>query len=290
MDISRRNFIGATGAFAFGGCANGFFGGGMKFGACRGVNDVQLLADTGYDFWEGGVAGTLKPEASGDEWRKQRETVLSAALPLRSCNGFLPSTFRLTGPNASFDAPLAYAEKACRHADEVGVKTIVFGSSGARKVPEGFDKAKGLAQFTEFCKRLADRISDCRVTVVLEPLRSAEDNLLNFVREGMTIVKAVGSPRLQQLADLYHMAEGNEGPESITLAGSALKHCHVAEPGKRTAPGMNGGSLARYFTALRSIGYSGGISCECSWPKDRGDFEAQLVVTLAVLKTWAGQA
>jgi len=290
--MTRKEFLELTGAFALSaGCTTAApVRGKMLFGACRSISDAPLLADCGFDFWECGVAATLKPEATGEDWAKQRKAILAAPIPLRSCNGFLPGTFRLTGPKAAFDAPLAYAVKACRHADEVGLKTIVFGSSGARKLPEGFDRAQGFAQFTDFCKRLADRIADCQVTVVLEPLNPREDNLLHFVSEGMEIVKRVDSPRLQQLADLYHMVEGGESPDSIRAAGAAIRHCHVAEPGKRTAPGMNGGDLSAYFAALRDIGYAGGMSCECGWPKDKKDLPAQLRKTLAILKGWAGQA
>ena len=110
-----------------------------------------MLKELGYDFWEWGAAGAFIPTKSDDEWKKHRDAkILSAPLPLRSCNGFLPGTFRLTGPEASFDEPLKYAETVCRRADEVGVKTVVFGSSGARNVPKDCkDVEKGVEQMTE---------------------------------------------------------------------------------------------------------------------------------------------
>ena len=46
------------------------------------------------------------------------------------------------------------------------------------------------------------------------------------------------------------------------------------------------------FDALKKIGYSGGISCECGWPnrKDKDAFYAARVKALAVMKKFAGQA
>ena len=272
--ITRRNFIASTTA-AVGGAA--IIGapapekkGRILFGACRGFGDAKLLKDLGYDFIEGGVAPSLMPDKDGDQWKRQRDKVLSLAVPLRSCNGFLPGKFRLTGDKAEFEAPLKYAEKACRHADEVGLKVIVFGSGGARNAPKGYPLDKAAAQFEEFCRRLAERIAGCKVEIVLEPLQPREANYLNFVREGKAICERVNSPRIRLLADIFHMEQGGEGAESIELAGkSLLKHCHIAEKGPRTAPGIStdGREFVPYFNALKKIGYTGGVSCECGWGK-----------------------
>ena len=192
-----------------------------------------------------------------------------------------------------FDEPLKYAETVCRRADEVGVKTVVFGSSGARNVPKDCkDVEKGVEQFTDFCRQLAARISDLKMCVVIEPLRPNESNIINYVWQGLQIVEDVKSPRIQQLADLFHMIMGRESPESIVQAGCRLKHVHIAEKETRQYPGKDDFDFSPYFNALKKIGYSGGISCECGWPnrKDKDAFYAARVKALAVMKKFAGQA
>ncbi len=284
-----------------GGCAApsccGADKGRILFGACRGIGDTKLMKDIGYDFFESGVAGMFVPDKDDEAWKKQKDAILGAALPLRSCNGFLPGKFRLTGPEASFEEPLAYAEKACRRADEVGVKTIVFGSGGARNVPGDFcskERPKlqeGRDQFRDFCVQLAARIADCKVTVVIEPLCPNESNIINYVWQGLKVVEEVNSPRIQQLADIYHMIMGLEDAESILKAGARLKHCHIAERKTRTAPGLkgDGSEFVPYFAALKQIGYTGGVSCECGWG-DKKDFATNLANALALMKKLAGQA
>lgn len=298
--MKRRDFLGLAAAGAVvGGCASAAGrtdGGRILFGACRGIGDTATMKRVGYDFFESGVGAMLIPDRDEEAWKRQREAIRAAALPLRSCNGFLPGTFRLTGPKAAFDAPLAYAEKACRRADEVGVKTIVFGSGGARNVPGDFcgknrpPVQEGRDQFRDFCRALAARIADCKVTVVIEPLCPNESNIVNYVWQGLQIVEEVGSPRIQQLADLFHMMAGLEDAASIVKAGSRLRHCHIAERKTRTAPGLkgDGSEFVPYFEALREIGYAGGVSCECGWG-ERKDFEKNLVTALSVMKRLAGQ-
>ena len=270
----------------------------ILFGACRGPGDTALLKKIGYDFFEWNAASAMMPEKSEAEWAKRRDEILGAALPLRSCNGFLPGKFRLTGPNASWDEALDYAETVCRRGDILGVKTIVFGSSGARNVPGDLyaknkedrpNTEKGVEQYTEFCRLLCRRIADCKVTIVIEPLRPNESNIINFVWQGLQIVEDVGSPRLQQLADIFHMICGRESACSLIKAGDRLKHCHIAAKETRQFPGSNDTDFSSYFNALNKIGYTGGVSCECGWG-DKADLEKNLTTALATLKKFAGQA
>ena len=288
--LNRREFIGlAAAGAAFAGL--GAQKGRILFGACRGFGDAPLMKELGYDFIEGGVAHALQPDKSDEEWKRRRDEVRALPIPLRSCNGFLPGKFRLTGEKASFDKPLEYAEKACRRADEVGLKTIVFGSGGARNAPKGFPKEKAVEQFVDFCKRLAGRIADCKVCEVLVPLQPKEANYANFLREGRELCERIGSPRIRLLADIFHMLQGGEGAQSIEqTTPDLLRHCHIAEKGPRTAPGLSsdGSQFAPYFDALKKIGYEGGVSCECGWGK-KEDLRANLEKALAVMRRLSGQ-
>ncbi len=289
-EILRREFI----ALASGAGAVGVFSGCLSpstseskplFGACCASGGVSTLRDAGYDFWEGGACQIFNPDMDDKWWLEQRAKIMATPLPLRSCNGFIPGKFRLTGPDASFEAPLAFAKKICDRADEVGVVTIVLGSGGARNAPEGYPIDKAVAEFTEFCKRLADKIQSNRVTVVLEPLQPKEANYLNFVTQGYELVEKIGSPRIQCLADIFHMMQGGESAESIVKAGGRIKHVHIAEVNTRQYPGKDRCDFSPYFAALRKIGYCGGISCECGWPGERNERVAAYKAALDFMKS-----
>ena len=258
----------------------------ILFGLCAGPDKAAKLKELGFAFIEGGVAGMLKPEMPDAEYEAELAKLKGSALPIRSCNGFIPSKFRLTGPELMHDAALDYAVKACQRADAAGIPFIVLGSGGARRVPEGFDLAKGKAQFIEFCQKLGDRIKDLKVTIVLEPLNKGETNILNSVTEGIEYVDAIGRPRIQLLADFYHMMKENEGPEAIVKAGARIRHCHIAELEGRKAPGTQGEDLSAFFKALKDIGYNGGVSCECGWPKE--NVEDAWKKALATMRQQAG--
>ena len=148
------------------------------------------------------------------------------------------------------------------------MKTIVFGSGGARNVPGDIcgDRNQrpkpedGVAQYTEFCRLLCKRVEDLKtVQMVIEPLRPNESNILNYVWQGMQVVHDVNSPRLQELADIFHMICGRECPRSIVEAGCHLKHCHIACKETRQFPGTRPDDaeiFKPYFDALKQIGYT----------------------------------
>ena len=299
--MNRREFIRSAAALAVApsvaGCVSGVPDkkGRILFGACRPLKDVKLLASVGYDFFEYAVSPALGPDKDGEWWKRQKDMILSQPIPMRSCNGFIPGTFRLTGPKAEHGAALDYAETALRRADEVGVKTVVFGSGGARNVPGDFTLPKqepkleeGTAQYTDFCRKLCARVADLKtVAVVIEPLRPNESNIINYVWQGVQICEDVNSPRLCQLADIFHMMMGRESAESLVKAGPLLKHCHIASYGTRKFPGSDPETVCRlrpYFDALRTIGYAGGVSCECGWGR-KEDLAKNLETALMTLRS-----
>ncbi|MBQ9432510.1 MAG: sugar phosphate isomerase/epimerase [Kiritimatiellae bacterium] len=241
------------------------------FGACQGLDKAAKMKAAGFDFIELGVGGTLRPNDSDEAFKPQLDKLLASPLPIRSCNGFLPKDLKLTGPNPLHEKALDYAEKACRRADLINMTCIVFGSGGARNAPKDFDIAKAKDQFIDFCRKLGDRIADCKVTVVLEPLNKKEANYLQTVLEGSEMVDIIDKPRIRLLGDFYHMRCENEPADDFRKAGAKIRHCHIAEHKGRVCPGTNGEDFSDYFAALRDIGYTGGVSCECGWPQKKNE-------------------
>ena len=269
----------------------------ILFGACRSsIEDIKVMRDAGYDFWEWSAGAAFDPSKDDAWWQTQKEAIAKRALPLRSCNGFIPGTFRLTGPKADHGPALDYAETVLRRADEIGVKTVVFGSGGARNVPGDFTGPKGSApnleegtrQYADFCRALVKRVADLKtVQIVIEPLRPNESNIINYVFQGLAICREVASPRLAQLADIFHMMMGGDDPRSLVEAGCLLKHCHVADYETRKFPGFDPkvtDRLRPFFGALKLAGYVGGVSCECGWGEP-GDFAKNASTAIATMKS-----
>jgi len=238
----------------------------VKIGICCSTEDAGLARGAGADFIEVNVQGFLKPRDGEEAFAASRAAAEACDLPILAANCFLPGDLPSTGEHARMDPIADYAEVAFRRANEIGIRTIVFGSGGSRQVPDGFDRKRAEGQFIALLQRLGPIAETHDVTLVVEPLRRAECNFINTVAEGAEIVEAAGHPNVQLLADFYHMLHNDEPPVQVNRVGHLLAHTHVAEREERTAPGIRGDDFRPFLVALKESGYDGPISMECKWP------------------------
>jgi sugar phosphate isomerase/epimerase len=261
-----------------------------KIGICTSVGNAVTAKGAGCDYIEEGVRSFLVPDRPEAEFREKLALLERSPLPVQACNGFLPEALKSVGPEARHDDILAFAETAFRRAREAGVRYVVFGSSGSRNIPEGFDRAEARRQFVRLLQRLGPIARTYGLVVALEPLRRAECNFINTVAEGAAIVREVDDPSIRLLADIYHMLCEDEGPESLVAAGPLLVHCHIAEEEGRTAPGVHGQDFTPYLEALRRIGYAGRISFEGRFADLAAELPAAVKTIEAQIARVAGAA
>ncbi|MDX1933964.1 MAG: sugar phosphate isomerase/epimerase family protein [Capsulimonadales bacterium] len=247
------------------GSAGGFT---MRFGICTGIGNAPILRSAGYDYIEMSVAGDLIPDDPEESWATKR----AAIREMTGTTGLLPEAFnsfvrsgKIVGPEADFARLERYVRTALTRAAEVGGKIIVFGSGGARNVPDGFDRADAEAQIVRFLHLCADAHETTGVTVVIEPLNRGESNILNTVAEGAEFVRRVDRPGVRNLADTYHMMKDGEPLSAVTVHGATLAHAHTAEAGTRSAPGTGDTDFRAILSAFRAAGYDGRLSIECGW-------------------------
>lgn len=251
-----------------------------KIGLCTSVNNADKIKAAGYNYVEEGVQKFLTPLEADDKFAPNLNKALAAPLPVYSYAGFLPGELTCVGPDAKHDKILAYARTAFARAKAVGSTIIVFGSGGARKIPDGFSPEEATEQFTALLKQMGPIAAEYGITVVIEPLNKKECNFINSVAEGTGIARRVNHPNIGVLADIYHMALEEEGPESIVAAGPLLRHVHIAEKEDRARPGTAPYDFVPYFAALKQIGYTGGISFECRWK----NLDEEMAPALAYVK------
>jgi sugar phosphate isomerase/epimerase len=249
----------------------------VAFGVCTNPANAGMLKSAGFDYLEGSVGRDLMPGKPEADFLSYRILLDTCGMPVIACNGFLPGSLRVTGPDARPDTVLKYAEIAFRRASQIGIRTIVFGSAGSRSIPEGFDREQAAEQFRELLRKMAPLARNYGVRVAIENLQRSECNFINTVGEALGIVREVNDPNIGLLADIFHMMREGESPDILIDAGGSLFHCHIAELKDRTAPGMAGDDFRPYFTALKKSGYRGGISVEGSWKPENLARAAQVL-------------
>ncbi|WP_077623004.1 sugar phosphate isomerase/epimerase family protein [Sediminibacillus massiliensis] len=241
----------------------------MRFGCCADIRDAGLLHEAGFDFIECTVT-SLVPERDED-FPEILQLYQESPLPVEVCNIFLPGTLKITGENVDQAAIKQYLEKALPRVKQIGVDTIVFGSGGARSLPEGFSRHKGEPQIIEFLHLAADYAEPLGLTIVIEPLNREESNIINSIPEAVQFAKKVNRKSIQVLADFYHMEEEKEQLDHLVTYKDYIRHVHVADT-DRQAPGKGSYPYPEFNRSLNLAQYNGRISIESKW----NDFEQEL--------------
>jgi D-psicose/D-tagatose/L-ribulose 3-epimerase len=248
-------------------------------GYCSTLKNIDAAKAAGFDYLE---LGTSEIAAlSDDDFERELAHIKAVGLPVPAANLFLPATLKVTGPQTDREQQAIYVKRAFARLSRLGTEILVFGSGGARRVPDGFAKDEAFKQLVEFGKRIAPDARAQGLTIAIEPLRREETNIINSAAEGLELVTAIDHPNFQLMIDFYHLASEREDPEIVVRGRGHLRHLHMANPQGRVFPlQWEEYGYAPFFEKLRSIGYDKRISVEAT----AKDFPTEAPRSIALLR------
>jgi D-psicose/D-tagatose/L-ribulose 3-epimerase len=235
----------------------------VQVGLCTPLKDIDAARTAGFEYLE---LGTSEIAALSDaDFESAAAHIKQLGLPVPVTNLFLPATLKVTGPEVDRDEQLRYVRKAFTRLSRLGTGIVVFGSGGARRVPEGFPKDDAFKQLVEFGRRIGTEARTHNITIAVEPLRRQETNIINSAAEGLELVNAIDHPNFQLMIDFYHLASEREDPAIVLRAREHIRHLHMANPQGRVYPlAWDEYDYAPFFANLRTIGYDKRMSIEAS--------------------------
>lgn len=233
-----------------------------KLGMVAGLENDSLLYAAGFRLLGTTVSSTISPSLSEKEFAANVKTIKRLKCRLYMCNVLFPGSLKIAGPAVEEDKVLAYLDAVLGRAKKAGVRHLVLGSGGARRLPDDYDKEKAKTEFAALAKKMAIAAKAYGVTIILENLNSTETNFLNKLSDAASVVRRVAHPSLRLNADIYHMLMEGESPEEIRKAGDLIVYAEIAEKEGRTLPGVAGEDFRPYLKALRDIHFRGPILIE----------------------------
>ncbi|MEO5958232.1 MAG: sugar phosphate isomerase/epimerase family protein [Opitutaceae bacterium] len=253
----------------------------MQIGFCTDPATLATLpTKPACDFIEGHIVNFLAPETPDSEFAPRATALRTCGFAMPAANVLLPAALKCVGPAIDYARLDRYIARTLRRAHEIGLTLIVFGSAGARMVPEGFSATTAFEQYVDALKRFAVPAQKYGVTIVVEPLNRGECNLVNTIVEGAEAVRRANSPAVKLLVDLFHMLRNGESPDDIVKVGPLIRHAHLAEDKDRAAPGVNGEDFRPFLRALHRTGFNDRLTIEAIWT----DLPRQLGPSLAEVR------
>ena len=231
----------------------------FSFGVCMDFKNKEqliLAKDAGVDYYEfnfGAIA--TAPQENIDEIK---DYLKSSPIPCLTSNGMFPGEIKLVGPDRDFCVIDEYLDMASEKFASLGGDTVVFGSGKARRCPDGYSYEKASEELVEVCaNHIAPYMKKYGLTCVIEPLRSAECNMVTTAKRGYEIFKLANKPEIKLLVDLFHFDTENEPRESILNYTDALAHIHIASAtNERFYPKADDGTdYKEFFDMLRKANY-----------------------------------
>ena len=224
---------------------------------------LKTLSEAGCDFFEFGV-GMLCPESPKSLFEGFKEMLSDYSLRAECFNSFIPADLKVTGPDVDKARLDNYLANATERAAELGGEIIVFGSGGARGVPEGFSRKRAHDQILEFLEAAGNYAARHGLVIAIEPLNRAETNTINSIAEAVQLAAELDKPEVQVLVDFYHQMLEGEAFDQIVRAGERIVHVHVADT-DRLYPGSGEYDYGRFAESLADAGYNKRVSVECNF-------------------------
>ncbi|MCL2378559.1 MAG: sugar phosphate isomerase/epimerase [Defluviitaleaceae bacterium] len=263
----------------------------MKYGYCMGVNFLRddamaratfdAVAEAGFDYVELPLSALWAMQPG--EMAKLNEAL--GTIPCRACNIFFPSGLTIVGPKRDMGEVNAYLGKMIPLAAGLGVETLVFGSGGARKIPDGVSREAVWDNLREVVKAMDAHAKMAGIKISVEPLNLSETDMINSY--GQAVELTGGLRHVSTMIDSYHVATDGQNYDDVYKQPEALWHLHTAYPVGRMVPSPEDdiSYYADFVQMVKTVGYDGKISVEGALRAEAPlDIGAEVRACLGVLK------
>lgn len=202
---------------------------------------VQMAKDAGFDYVECGFGMLSRTnDATFDAYRQALD---DSGIRCEAANCFIPGDLKIIGTDYAREEMTQFLKNGFSRGAQLGLQTVVFGSGGARALPDGVRFDDGFRQLGAFLRDVVSPLAaQYGVTVVIEPLRKAETNMIHTLDEGAMLAALANRDNISCLADVYHMWGAGETFDDIRRLKGCIRHGHISNPetpnkeAKRTFP------------------------------------------------------
>ncbi len=230
------------------------------------------IISKGFDFAECSVG--LLMSISDEDFEK----LIKENVKIRSFNCFVPSELKII---ENSEKMWDYIEKAFYRMEKLSAQIIVFGSGGARRIPDTMEYEDGLKILENFIIRCNELAKRHNMLFVLEPLNRNESNFMPTVKSAHDLCKKLNLSNTKILADIFHMHIEKESFSVINEAIDEIYHVHINNPLTRSCPTLEENEIIRNFAdSLCNASYDKTVAIESSY----SDFSNEIGNALKYLK------
>ena len=232
------------------------FAKGCDFAAACGYTGLEVAP-----FTIASLATELSPVQRGELQR----TIARAGLDCVGLHWLLAKTegFHVAHPDATVrQRTVDYLAELARLCHDLGGRVLVFGSPKQRSLLPGVSLAEAENYIHEVFSKLVTVLETTDTVVALEPLSTAETDVLTTAADTCRMIDRIGSPHVRLHLDVKAMSsEETPIPEIIHSSARHLEHFHANDENLQ-GPGFGAVDFLPIFRALDDVRYAGWVSVE----------------------------
>jgi sugar phosphate isomerase/epimerase len=219
----------------------------------------RWAAHTGFDAVE-----LMLPSPDFISSEELHSTLLRYCLKLSAiatAGGWIHHKLHLCSPDSSIRSRAEeYIRQMCVLAGKCNSAVILGLMTGI--LEKNVTRSQALKWLTPALKRLSEHATHNGSRLLIEPLNRYESNLINRLEDGIEILEKLNHPRIQLLADFFHMnIEEPSISKSLQNARKAIGHLHFVDS-NRCVPGLGHINFQEIAKTLRDIDYQGYAAIE----------------------------
>ena len=250
----------------------------MKYGFCTGFatkplwlierDMMEYILSAGFDYAELPIMSFAELDES-----EFSSSLSSFRFPV-ACNLF-PGSIPLVDKEKDIGKIKDYLDIAFSRCNKLGIKSTVFGSGKARSYNNAaMTKNEAMESLKDtIAVAVIPKALEYGITVLIEPLKRDECNLINTVDEGYELSLEFNNPSLRLMADIYHMESNGEDILSLDKAYDRIDHIHIAGKERELDRTLSDPYIISALALLRTRGYDKSISFETTF----GDIAQALI-------------
>lgn len=255
----------------------------MKLGVCISAkNNKQIKAakEAGFDYVEISVSGLS--DMPQEEINVFKDALKMYGIPCEAANCFIKGENKLVGEAVDYNAITEYLDKVIPVAEEIGIKTIVFGSGSARNREDDFPADKAYEQVVVFLRDIAGpRCEKHGIKIAIEPLVRWASKMIHTVEEAVNLSDDCGLENVKALADLIHMHNNGDDVKNILNFDKKVIHSHISNPLEGTYPMRSDEyDYQSFIDNLKAVGCK-----RCSIEAGTDDFETDAKAAFKLLNS-----
>lgn len=238
------------------------YGFATPFAASQEKADYSFLSSikaAGYDYVE--LPGTLIGHLRDQDFKELTDFLQSIDLKCTNICALLPAKINCFTSDRTF-----LNEYLCMLFERfyrLGVESVGFGSGGARRLSEPFNRLSGKELFSSVLTELfLPHLTEKNMLLNIEPLRTEECNFINRISEAAELIADLNDSHFGIVADTMHMISAEDHDLSLPSYKPFIRHVHISELDRNLPVKSYSSQCLSILSQLRDMGYDQSVSFE----------------------------